>query len=145
MVLTDRLSGICWQNMAVHPKFVKIILFLLDDMIGQFICRNYPLEPFVITNSVSNKDVFLLQFCLTFFFFTCILSRVIQNIHEGVYIRYYLDGLLSHIRHLNAKSKCLHKLVQEAIFADDCALLAHTNKDLQLDMFTVTCQQTRKD
>ena len=51
---------------------------------------------------------------------------------EGVYIRYCLDGSLFDLQHLNTKTKCLHQLIQEALVADDCVLLAHKDIDLQM-------------
>lgn len=33
---------------------------------------------------------------------------------------------------IRPQAKCLHKVLQEAIFADDCVLFAHKNKDPQV-------------
>ncbi|KAL8566739.1 hypothetical protein ACOMHN_050387 [Nucella lapillus] len=65
-------------------------------------------------------------------FFTCVLSHAVRDIEDGVYIRYRIDGSLFGLRRLSAKTKTIKKLILEALFADDCALMAHTESALQL-------------
>ena len=60
------------------------------------------------------------------------LAHTVLDLEEGVYVRYRLDGSLFDPRRLTAKTKRLRTLIQEAIFADDCAEMAHRDKDLQL-------------
>ncbi|KAL8569000.1 hypothetical protein ACOMHN_038524 [Nucella lapillus] len=43
-----------------------------------------------------------------------------------------MDGSLFDLRRLSAKTKTIEKLIPEALFADDCALTAHTESTLQL-------------
>ena len=50
---------------------------------------------------------------------------------EGVYVRFRYDGSIFDLRRLSAKPKTLNSLIQEALFADDCALMAHKQGDLQ--------------
>ena len=71
-------------------------------------------------------------------FFTCMLSHAVQDLKKGVYVRYRLDGCLFDLRRLKAKTKSLQTLLQEILFADDCALVAHAEQDLQrmLDRFS---------
>ncbi len=54
-------------------------------------------------------------------------------------LKYRTDDSVFDLRHLNARTKTLEKLVREALFANDCALLAHTEQDLQVivDRFSV--------
>ena len=40
--------------------------------------------------------------------------------------------VLSNRRRLQAKTKAVEKLIVEPLFADDCALLAHSDSDLQV-------------
>ncbi|KAL8619589.1 hypothetical protein ACOMHN_019645 [Nucella lapillus] len=42
-----------------------------------------------------------------------------------------MDGSLFYLRRLSAKTKTIEKLILEALFADDCALMAHTESPLQ--------------
>ena len=49
-----------------------------------------------------------------------------------MFLKYRLDGSLFDPRRLKAKTKIFETIVREALFADDCALMAHTEADLQL-------------
>ena len=65
-------------------------------------------------------------------FFTCVLSHAIRDLEQGVYLRYWLDGSLFNLPRLTAKTETVKKTVLEALFADDCALMAHRESDLQI-------------
>ena len=71
-------------------------------------------------------------------FFTCMLSHAVQDLEVVVYIRYHLDSFLFDLRRLTAKMKSLQTPLQEVLYADDCALVAHAEQDLQrmLDCFS---------
>ena len=53
----------------------------------------------------------------------------IRDLEQGVYLRYRLDGYLFA---KTAKTKTEKKTVLEALFADDCALMAHRESNLQI-------------
>ncbi|KAL8571201.1 hypothetical protein ACOMHN_010662 [Nucella lapillus] len=59
-------------------------------------------------------------------------NHTVRDIEDGVYIRYRMDGSLFDIRRLSAKTKTIEKLILEALFADNYALMAHTRSALQL-------------
>ena len=65
-------------------------------------------------------------------FFTCMLSHAVHGLEKGVYIRYCLDGSLFDLLVSLPKQRACRVLLQEVLFADDCALVAHTESDLQL-------------
>ena len=50
---------------------------------------------------------------------------------EEVYVRFRYDGSIFYLRRLSAETKTLNSLIQEALFADDCAFMAHKPDDLQ--------------
>ncbi|KAL8566708.1 hypothetical protein ACOMHN_050356 [Nucella lapillus] len=87
-------------------------------------------EPFEITNGVKQGCV--LAPVVFNLFFTCVLSYAVRDIEDGVYIRYRMDGSLFDFRRLSAETKTTEKLILEALFADDCALMAHMESALQL-------------
>ena len=60
------------------------------------------------------------------------LNHAIKDLEQGVYLYYRLDGSLFDLRLLTAETKTVTKTVLEALFADDCALVAHRESDLQV-------------
>ena len=49
-----------------------------------------------------------------------------DDLPDGIYIRFRTDGSLFNLRRLLARPKTTEELITELLFADDCALLAHT-------------------
>lgn len=86
-------------------------------------------EAFAISDGVKQGRV--LAPVLLNVFFTCMLSHAVRDLEKGVYITYRLDGSLFDLCRLTAKTKSLQTLLQVVLFADDCALVAYTETDLQ--------------
>ncbi|PFX23720.1 LINE-1 retrotransposable element ORF2 protein [Stylophora pistillata] len=118
------------QKLGCPRKFVTLIRLSHDSMTGLVLSGGEATEPFEITNGVKQGCV--LAPVLFNLFIACVLSHAVKDIEDGVYIRYILDGSLFDLRRLNAKTKTIEKLILEALFADDCALMAHTESTLQL-------------
>ena len=61
------------------------------------------------------------------------LQRATEDLgdEDGIYIRYRTDGSLFNLRRLQAHTKTLEQLMRELLFADDAALVAHTETALQ--------------
>ena len=114
------------------PKLISMIRLFHDDMTGQVLSNGNVTEAFKITNGVKHGCV--LAPVLFNVFFSCMLSHATSGLKKGVYIRYHLDGSLFDLRCLTAKTKSKEMLLQEILFADDCALLAHTEYDIQMMM-----------
>ena len=53
-----------------------------------------------------------------------------EDLPDGVYIRFRIDGSLFNLRRLLARTKTIEEPITELLFADSCALLAHTEKAL---------------
>ncbi|KAL8611278.1 hypothetical protein ACOMHN_013709 [Nucella lapillus] len=99
-------------------------------MTGMVLSGGEASKPFEITNGVKQGCVLApVPFNL---FFTCVLSHAVRDIEDGVYIRYRMDGSLFDLRRLSAKTKTIEKLILEAVFANNCTLMAHTESTLQL-------------
>ena len=50
---------------------------------------------------------------------------------DGIFIRYRTDDCQLNLRRLLERTKTVEDLSPELLFADDCALLAHTEEALQ--------------
>ena len=59
------------------------------------------------------------------------LSAALCQTNEGVNIHYYTDGDFFNLRCLKTHTKVTRAIVRDFLFADDCALAAHSEDDLQ--------------
>ena len=62
---------------------------------------------------------------------------------DGIYLHTRHDGKLFNLRRLRAKTKVTCVLIREMLFADDAALVSHTQKGLQclMDRFLKACME----
>ncbi|XP_019618612.1 PREDICTED: peroxisomal bifunctional enzyme-like [Branchiostoma belcheri] len=58
------------------------------------------------------------------------LQEAKDDLTENIYIRFRTDGSVFDLRRLLAHTKTLEELILDLLFADDCALLAHTEAAL---------------
>ena len=117
------------ERTGCPPKFISMIRLFHDGMTGQVLSSGNVTEAFAIINNVRWGCVLAPVFFNVLF--TCMLSHAVRDLEKGVYIRYRLDGSLFDLRRLTAKTKTLQTLPQVVLFADDCALVAHKQTDLQ--------------
>ena len=110
------------------PKFIQSIR-LFHVMTGQVLSNGEQSDPFSISNGVKQDCV--LAPVLFNLFFTCVLRQAVGNMDEEVYVRFHYDGSIFDLRRLSTKTETLNSLIQEALFADDCAFMAHKPGDLQ--------------
>ena len=54
-----------------------------------------------------------------------------KDLPDGIYICFRTDSSLLNCRRLLARTKTIEELMTGLLFADDCALLAHTEEALQ--------------
>ena len=101
---------------------------------------HYLSDPFPVTNGVNQGWV--LAPSLFSIVFSAMLSQAFKDLDVGVYIRFRTDGKLFNLRRLTAKSKVTEEIAREFLFADDCALIADTESDLQIivDNFSRACK-----
>ena len=57
--------------------------------------------------------------------------EAMEDLQDGIYIRFRTDGSVLNLRRLLARTKTIEELISELLFADDCALLAHTEEAAQ--------------
>ena len=98
-------------------------------------------SPFPISNGVKQGCV--LAPTLFGIFFSMLLHYAFNDSTEGIYLRTRSDGSLFNLARLKAKTLVRNVLVRELLFADDAALVSHTEDGLQcmLNKFADACKE----
>ena len=119
------------ERLGCPPKFLSMIIQLHEVQRGQVRLNSDLSESFPILNGVKQGCV--LAPTLFTIFFSMMLKQALQDLDDddAVYIRYRLDGSLFNLRRLQAHTKTLEQLIHDLLFADDAALVAHTERALQ--------------
>lgn len=86
-------------------------------------------ECFPITTGV--KEGCVIAPVLFMIFFRVMLNKTLLNCDKGIYIRFRTNSNIFNISRLNAKTKVYYQLVRDLLFADDCILFSHTEKQMQ--------------
>ena len=94
---------------------------------------------FPVTNGVKQGCV--LAPTLFSIVFSAMLNDVYREGKVGVDFHFRTDGKLFNLRRLQAKSKVTKDTAQDFLFADDCALNAANQFDMQrsMDLFAIAC------
>lgn len=124
-----------WKIMAKYgcpDKFIGIVRNLHDGMTASVRDQQELSDPFPITNGVKQGCV--LAPTLFSMVFSAMLQDSFQNYNTGINFIYRFDGGLFNLRRMQAKTRVEEVTVRELLFADDCALVAGSNKDLQDSM-----------
>ena len=100
-----------------------------EGQIGQVKYNGDLSDQFSISNDVKQGCV--LAPILFAIFFSMMLKEAQGDLTEGIYIRFRTDGNFFNLRRLLAYTKIQEVLIQELLFANDCAFLAHSEKELQ--------------
>ena len=127
------------QKIGVPPKMLAVIQAFHDGMRGTVQFDGTMSDTFPIQNGVKQGCV--LAPTLFGIYFAVMLSQAFENSTEGVYLHSRSDGKLFNIARLRAKTKIHKVLVRELLFADDAALVSHTEGGLQdlIDSFSDAC------
>ena len=75
-------------------------------------------------------------------FFALFLRHTFGTAQEGIYLWTRSDGSLFNLACLKARTKVLEVLIRDMLFADDAAVVTHTQRELQLlmDRFSQACK-----
>ena len=111
----------------------------LDGMMARVLDDGNASDPFPVTNGVKQGCVFApMLFSLMF---STMLTDAIRETSPGISIRYRCDGNLFNPQRLQAVTKVKDTLIRDLLFADDCALNANNEQEMQLEMdgFSTAC------
>ena len=121
-----------WQilrKISCPDLFVYIIRSFHVGMVARVQDQGQTSEPLSVTNGTTQGCVMApLLFTLVF---SAMLNDAFHDNDLGALIRFRTDGNVFNLRRLNSKTRTSKVLIRDLLFANDCALLAHTVDDIQ--------------
>ena len=122
------------------PKLLQIIQSFHDNMKGTVQFDGSTSDAFSIRSGVKQGCV--LAPTLFGIFFSVVLRHAFGTSTEGIYLRTRSDGRLFNLARLKAKSKTREAIIRDMLFADDAAVCAHSEEQLQIlmDHFSRACE-----
>ena len=121
-----------WQLLkryGIPDKIINILESFHSGMEGKVSRQGEILEPFKINNGLRQGCV--LAPVLFNIFFTAVFAAAFQELGEGIPIRYKLNDRIFDSRNLQSKTAVFKTFIRELLYADDCALIAHSQQELQ--------------
>ena len=122
------------------PKLQSMIESFHTDTKGTVQFNGSSSEPFEIRSGVKQGCVLAPTLFGTLF--GLLLKHAFDTTTEGIYLRTRSYGRLFNLARLIAKKKVREVLIRDMLFADDAAVVAHTQDDLQslMDCFSQACK-----
>ncbi len=116
------------RRFGCTERFTGILQSLHNGMLGRVRVDGVFSEAFPISNGVRQGCI--AGPILFNLFYAAMLDDALRNVNVGIQIR-FRSGKLFKLSRLRASTKVLEELIQELLYADDCALEAHTLHDIQ--------------
>ena len=115
-------------RIGIPPKMVNIIRCFHEGMKARLVngCEN---DEFPVTNGVKQGCV--LAPTLFSFIFSMMLLSAFKESDPGIQITYRTDKGIFNTQRLKAKTRVTSALVRDLLYADDCAIVANSEEDLQ--------------
>ena len=121
------------------PKLQSMIESFHTDTNGTVQFNDSSSGPFEIHSGVKQGRV--LAPTLFGIFFGLLLKHAVNTTTEGIYLRTRSDGRLFKLARLRAKTKVREVRIRDMLFADDAAVVAHAQEELQslMECFSQAC------
>ncbi|XP_053863859.1 LOW QUALITY PROTEIN: uncharacterized protein LOC128825397 [Malaclemys terrapin pileata] len=131
-----------WRIMSKFgcpDRFIRMVRQFHHGMMARVLDDGETSEAFPVTNGVKQGCV--LAPTLFSMIFSATLTDAFQHCSEGVGMKYRTDRKLFNLRRLHAITKVKETVLQDFLFADDCALNASTEPEMQasMDKFSTAC------
>jgi hypothetical protein len=128
-------------KLGCPSKMVNLIKAFHTDIMARVINDGSYSREFQVTNGAKQGCV--LAPTLFSIFFSVVLHDAFKDVEKGIKVRYRTSGGIFNLRRFQAKSKMSSMLARELLFADDCALAAHSFDDIQyiVDKFNRSCKR----
>lgn len=119
-------------------RFILMVRQFHDRMTAHIQDNGEASEAFPVTNVIKQGCVLAPTL---FSMFSAIMSDAFQNSSLGVSLRYRTNGKLFNLRRLQAVTKIKEIVLRDLLFADDCALNAGSEQEMQasMDKFAAAC------
>ena len=127
------------KKFGCPSTFIAIVRQFHDGMMARVLDDGEPSEAFTVTNGVKQGCV--LAPTLFSMMFSAMLSDAFSDREPGINIRYRSDGKLFNPWRLQAVTKVKETVLRDFLFADDCALNAGDEQEMQaeMDSFSSAC------
>ena len=129
------------SKIGCPPKLLSMIESLHTDMQGTVQFEGSISKPFSIRSGVKQGCV--LAPTLFGIFFAMLLKHAYSTSSKGIYLHTRSDGRLFNLARLRAKTKVHEVIIRDMLFADDVAIVAHSQNELQslTDDFSQACKE----
>ena len=117
------------HKIGCPQRITNIIRAFHDGMKGRVYDNGNFSEPFSISNGAKQGCV--LAPTLFGIVFALMLQYAFRELDLGVYLQVRFDGGVFNLRRFSARTKITEFLVRDLLYADDCALSAHSLEDIQ--------------
>ena len=124
------------RKLGCPQKLLNLIRSLHMGMMATVAYENEESKAFPVNNGV--KQGCILAPVLFNIYFSYLIRHAFKGNDEGIYLRSRHDGGLFNISRFRAKTKVREMTVRELLFADDAALVAHSEESLQ--EFSESCK-----
>ena len=136
--------ALLWKVLTIFgcpPKLAKLTQEFHEGTRGKVVVGGE--ESGVVLVNHGTKQGCVLAPTLFTLFLTVVLLVLHQETEEGVYVRTRIDGKLFNLARLKARTKTKLELITELLFADDTALVAHSEQDMQklVDTFSAASER----
>ena len=129
------------HRIGCPPTLLKLIISFHENMSATVQYEGSSSEPFPIKSGVKQGCV--LAPTLFGILFSLLLRYAFRDCEDGIYLHTRSNGNLFNLARLRAKKMVRSVLIREMLFADDAALVAHTEEALQrlITRFAVACKE----